>query len=440
MNTLNSKILRIAWPAVVANISVPLLGLVDAALLGHLSDPSHLAGVAIGTAALSFFYWGFSFLRMGTTGEVARTLGAGNLQDALDSLCRSGVVAGVIALFLLVFAHPLAQLGVLLMNPEETSGLLAQRYMEIRFLSAPAVLTTYVIVGWFIGSQNTRWPLVVLLTTNLLNIVLDAHFILDRGMASEGAALATVIAEYVGLAVAILGLGGEKLRLLAQRLGSNIRGANPYLRLLKANAEIMVRTLALLFAFAFFTAAGERLGTTVVAANAVMIQLLLFASFALDGFAYAAEGLAGQALGARRLQDFYEVTRQCGLWVGGSGFLISMIILFGYSSLFPLLSDISSVREVFDAQRVWLILLPLVAAPSYLLDGIFIGAGATRPMMICMLVSVLLVFLPCWFLTQDWGNHGLWLSFTVFNAMRGLTMGLAFWRISYQNRWIPSSL
>ncbi|MEM8492585.1 MAG: MATE family efflux transporter, partial [Pseudomonadota bacterium] len=224
MNTLNSKILRIAWPAVVANISVPLLGLVDAALLGHLSDPSHLAGVAIGTAALSFFYWGFSFLRMGTTGEVARTLGAGNLQDALDSLCRSGVVAGVIALFLLVFAHPLAQLGVLLMNPEETSGLLAQRYMEIRFLSAPAVLTSYVIVGWFIGSQNTRWPLVVLLTTNLLNIVLDAHFILDRGMASEGAALATVIAEYVGLAVAILGLGGEKLRLLAQRLGSNIRG------------------------------------------------------------------------------------------------------------------------------------------------------------------------------------------------------------------------
>ncbi|MEO0435562.1 MAG: MATE family efflux transporter [Pseudomonadota bacterium] len=431
---LNGKIWSIAWPAILANISIPLLGLVDASLLGHLDNALELAGVAVGGAALSFFYWGFSFLRMGTTGEVARARGAGAEQKAIHAMARAALLALAIGALLVASKHLVALVGVSLMSPSDAIAPIARRYADLRLFGAPAVLLTYVVVGWFIGQQNTRWPLAIVAGTNLMNILLDVVFIVGLELASAGAAYATVISEYFGLIIALLGLGRHTCKRLLS-VKANVFQKSAYKRLLRSNLELMIRTLALLFAFAFFTASSENLGVNIVAANTIMIQFLLLAAFALDGFAYAAEALTGQSLGAEKHKSFYSAAIYCGSWIAGTAVLISASIGIALPWLFPYLSDLAAVQEVFAAQGWWLVLLPLVAAPSYFLDGVFIGAGATQEMMLCMLFSVFAVYLPCWWLTQPLENTGLWLAFTAFNASRAASMGLVFARFTLRDQW-----
>lgn len=433
--SLDNRIWSIAWPAIVANISIPLLGLVDAALLGHLDSPAHLGAVAIGSAVLSFLYWGFGFLRMGTTGAVARAMGQADAPAALLALARATLLALAIAALLLLLRAPLLGMGLAIMDPEPQLAALARRYGELRLLSAPAVLSTYTVVGWCIGRQDTRWPMRIVILTNGANILLDWLFITVFGWASAGAAAATVIAEYLGLALALLALWQRRPRRPLRGLLRELAAPRGYLALLRSNLRLFLRTLTLLFAFAFFTAAGERLGAQVLAANAVMIQFLLFAAFALDGFAYAAEGLAGEALGAGDVPRFHRVARRCGRWSAAAALLISATILAGHPWLLPLLTDIAGVLDVMRAHSLWLVALPLLAAPSYLLDGLFIGAGATRAMLIGMLLSAGGVYLPLWYLTQAWGNHGLWLSFALFNAARGATLAWYYLRFTRRGSW-----
>jgi MATE family multidrug resistance protein len=436
--SLDSKIWAIAWPAIVSNVSIPLLGLVDAALLGHLDSPDHLAAVAVGGAILSFLYWGFSFLRMGTTGEVARAMGSADEERALVALGRAALLALAIALLLLVLQGPLLHLGLAAMSPNADVGAIAGTYAGLRLLSAPAVLLTYTAVGWFIGRQNTRWPMLILIGTNLVNIVLDAVLILGFGLASTGAALATVSAEYLGLALAIAGLLRSGLPVLSSAARARMLDLAGLRSVLRSNSELFVRTLTLLFAFAFFTAAGEQLGTHVVAANAVMMQFLLFSAFALDGFAYAAEGLAGEALGRGDPAAFHRVTLRCALWSGAAAVVISGVILLGRPVLFPLLTNLPEVAAVMAAQGLWLVIMPMASAPSYLLDGVFVGAGATRAMMVTMVGSALAVYLPVWYLTRGMGmgNDGLWLAFLMFNAARGGSLAACYYLITRSDRWL----
>lgn len=432
---LNAKIWAIAWPAIVSNISIPLLGLADAAILGHLDSSRHLAAVAIGSAILSFLYWGFSFLRMGTTGEVARAVGRGDVSLAFLALGRASILALSLAAALLLLQTPLLSLGLTAMASEPDLEATAKLYGHLRLLSAPAVLFTYAIVGWFIGQQDTRWPMAILIVTNLLNIALDLLFIVGLGLASAGAALATVVAEYAGLLIALFGVYRKGVPQISPELRRKMLELRGLRDVLRSNFELFVRTLILLFAFAFFTAAGERLGTNTVAANAIMLQFLLFAAFALDGFAYAAEGLAGEALGGGEPRRFHEVALRCGLWSGGTAIVVSLLILVSRSTLFPLLSSLPEVRAVMQAQGMWLVVLPLVSAPSYLLDGLFIGAGATRAMMVTMVLSAVVVYLPAWYLTTDLGNNGLWLSLALFNSARGVSLGWCYWRFTRERRW-----
>lgn len=413
-----------------------MLGLVDAALLGHLESPIHLASVAVGGAVLSFLYWGFSFLRLGTTGQVARANGAGNAQAAYLSVSRACMLSLAIALCLLVFREPLLAIGLTAMNADPSIASTATVYSEIRLLSAPAVLLTYCVLGWFIGHQDTRWPMVMVIITNLLNIILDALFILHFEWASEGAAIATVIAEYTGLAIGVIGLLNRYDLRLGQFLNGGLFRFNAYLSLLRSNLHLFLRTWALLFAFAFFTAAGEKLGTDVVAANAVMIQFLMFASFALDGFAYAAEGLAGEALGASDTQRFLQVAKRCALWTLLAAGLISGVILLGKPWFFPWLTGIPSVLGIMQTHGLWLVLLPLLAAPGYLLDGLFIGAGATRAMMQTMMFSAFAVYLPSWWIFSTLENHGLWLAFTLFTLSRSVTLAWYFLRFTRRGQWL----
>jgi multidrug resistance protein, MATE family len=432
---LDHKIWRIAWPAILSNISIPLLGLVDAGILGHLDDSRYLGAVAIGSALLSFLYWGFSFLRMGTTGRVARALGTGAPDDAMLQLLRALVLALGLAVMVWVL-HPLwLGFGLALMAPAPELWDLADSYASIRLASAPAVLATYAIVGWFIGHQNTRWPMLVLIATNLVNIVLDVVFVVGLGLNSDGAALATVIAEYLGFGLAVYGVmrtAGPGLR--ATSLAPLYRWQE-YLSLLRSNGHLFVRTITLLGAFAFFTAMGEKLGGSTLAANALLMQLLMLTAYGLDGFAYAVEGLAGSRAGAGDREGFYHAVRRCGFWCAVGALFLSIAFLLLQQPLFALLTSLPEVREILHSHRLWLVLLPLVAAPTYLLDGVFIGTTETRDMMMTMLASALLVYLPVWYVSQPWGNHGLWLSFTLFNAARGLTLYVCYRRLSRRDSW-----
>lgn len=436
---LDHKIWRIAWPAILSNISIPLLGLVDAAILGHLGSTLYLGAVAIGGAVLSFLYWGFSFLRMGTTGLVAKATGAGATEEATLVLARSAVLALVIAA-LVVTTHPLwLEIGFRLMSPQPELAPLADSYASIRIYSAPAVLLTYTIVGWFIGHQDTRWPMLIVVTTNIINIGLDFLFIVGLGLNSDGAAYATLVAEYTGCLLALAAvwhrLPSEPIANLLTKLGS----PTAYRRLLRSNQHLFLRTVALLFSFAFFTAMGDKLGPDTLAANALMMQLLILTAYGLDGFAYAAEGLAGNALGARDLAAFHRAVARCAWWSAVTAVTMSAFFLLAQGPLYLLLTDIGAVRDIMSAHTSWLILLPLIAAPCYLLDGIFIGSAETHYMMTTMVFSTLCVYLPLWYLTQAWGNHGLWFAFTAFNAARGITLYYYFSRLNRTGGWLASN-
>jgi len=385
---------------------------------------------------LSFLYWGFSFLRMGTTGLVAKAMGAGDEPGAALVLAQSAVLAVALAAGVVLFHPLLLGLGFVLMSAQTEVTALADSYASIRISSAPAVLVTYAIVGWFIGRQNTRWPMLIVVLTNAINIGLDFIFIVELEMYSDGAALATVIAEYTGLALALYGVWRNWPHTLAPQFYTTLKSWAAYQRLLRSNTDLFIRTICLLFSFAFFTAMGDKLGSDVLASNTLMIQLVFMAAYVMDGFAFAAEALSGNSLGARKLDDFYQVVRYCSFWCGVTALAMSLFFLVFHSALFNLLTNIASVRALLGEYIPWLVLLPLVAAPSYLLDGVFVGSAETRPMMVTMVFSVFVVYLPLWFFTRHLGNHGLWLAFCVFNATRGITLYWCYMKKTRQGGWL----
>ncbi len=433
---LDHKIWGIAWPAILSNISIPLLGLVDSAILGHLDSSDYLGGVAIGAALLSFLYWGFSFLRMGTTGLVARAEGAGNQYGSVLVLARSTALALVLSAFIFLCHQPLLQLGLWLMSPAAELHSIAASYAGIRIYSVPAVLVTYTVVGWFIGRQDTRWPMVIVIITNALNIALDFLFIVGMDMRAEGAAMATVTAEYIGCAVALWAVWRQLPPILIPQLIADMKVASAYKQLIQSNRHLFVRTLCLLFSFAFFTAQGENLGSATLAANTLMLQLMMMAAYGMDGFAFAAEGICGQQLGGRNLAGFRHAVNRCALWTAISAVAISLGLWLLQMPLVNVLTGLDSVQELMLSFFPWLILLPLAAAPSYLLDGVFIGAAETRYMMYTMLLCVFLVYLPLWYVTLSLGNHGLWLAFTAFNLARGVTLYYCFVQLSIAGKWL----
>jgi MATE family multidrug resistance protein len=439
MTKLDHKIWGIAWPAFLSNVSVPLLGLTDAAILGHLGTTSYLAAVAIGSAILSFMYWGFNFLRMGTTGLVARAEGAGDTEGSVLILAQSALLAFGLAL-LVWLSHPFwLTLGFTLMSPQPELQPLAQSYTAIRIISAPAVLLTYAIVGWFIGRQNTRWPMVIIIITNAANITLDFVFIIGLGLNSDGAAIATVIAEYLGLALAITAVVKSIPRHRAENFYRELRSWAAYRLLLRSNKHLFVRTICLVASLAFFTAAGDKLGTDTLAANAIMIHLIFLTAYGMDGIAFAAEGIAGTALGAGKLDEFYAAVLRCSLWCAATALLMSLGLAILHLPLFALLTNIPEVHALMIEHRYWLFALPLIAAPSYLLDGVFIGSAETRPMMTTMLFSALVVYIPVWYLSRGLGNHGLWLAFALFNASRGITLWFHYRRLSTGQGWLRNT-
>ncbi len=429
------EVWALAWPLMLSSITVPLLGLVDTAVIGHLPDGQHLAAVAIGAMIFSILYWAFGFLRMGTTGMTAQAFGEEDGTKNRRLLAQSLVMGSVIGLFILVLQTPIIELALQLMDaaPEVTAE--ARQYAQWRILGAPAVLCNYALLGWFVGNQNTRIPLLLLLVTNLSNMLLDIIAVYGLGMFADGIAAATVIAEYLSLALGLY-LSRRILRrtsgqLERQRLW---RWAD-YYQLIVLNRYLFVRTLAILFALAFFTAQGAQQSTVILSANAVLLNFLLIISNGLDGFAHACEALAGRFTGARDRDGFYRANMAALQWalVAAAGF--TLVFWLGGSLIIQLLTSIEPVQQAALSYLPWIWLLPVCGVWSFLLDGIFIGTTQVKAMQHTMLLSVFGVYLPVWYLSQPLGNHGLWLAFIALFLARGLSGALVYGWLCRHNRW-----
>jgi len=424
---------RIAAPMILSNISVPLLGMVDTGVTGHLESSAYLGAVAIGGMIFTFLYMGMNFLRMGTTGIAAQSFGADDNDGLRAALGQALIVSFVIATMLILLQVPIGALALKLLGGDVETQRFAAEYFSIRIWSAPGTLANYVLIGWFLGLQNVRVPLLIFLTINITNIVLDLWFVLSLGMKVDGIALASVIAEYTGLAVALV-FAAKALRARSGHWPfARLFNARAYAAFFAINAHLFIRTMALMFTFAFITAQGARLGGLVLAANAILINVQHLTAFALDGFAHAAEALVGKAVGEKR-RDALERSVQLALkWslIFAVGFCL--LYMFLGPLLIRVLTDLPDIRSTTLRYLPWLIVSPLVSVWSFLYDGVYVGATRSREMRDIMLFSAFVIFIPAWYLLQGLGNHGLWLAFTLFMASRGI--GMHIW---YRRKLLPS--
>jgi len=419
---------RIAAPMILSNVSVPLLGMVDTGVTGHLDSSIYLGAVAIGAMIFSFLYTGVNFLRMGTTGIAAQSFGADDNDGLRVSLGQALIVALLVAITLIVLQVPLGQLAMYLLGPDAETEVHALEYFSIRIWSAPGTLANYALIGWFIGLQNARVPLLIFLTINITNIILDLLFVIVLGMKVDGVALASVFAEYSGLLVG----GAFAIAALRKRTGrwpvQRLVNLSAYKAFFSVNANLFVRTMALMFTIGFVTAQGARLGGLILAANAVLMNFQNLTSFGLDGIAHAAEALVGKAIGQNRRDALEEAVRLTLKW--------SLIFALGFTAAFlitgqmiiGILTDLPDVREAAIRYLPWLIASPLVSVWCFLYDGVYVGATRAKEMRDIMIISTLFVFLPAWYFLQPLGNDGLWLAFLLFLAGRGIGMHIGYRR------------
>ncbi len=425
---------RLALPMIVSNISVPLLGLVDTAVIGHLDSPVYLGGVAIGATATSFLFMLLLFLRMSTTGLTAQAYGAKDPLRLARALVQPLILALGAGLVIVLLRTPLIDLALHIVGGSEAVLHQARRFLEIRWLSAPASLANLVLLGWLLGVQYARAPVILLVVGNLLNIVLDVWLVMGLKMNVQGAALATAIAEYATLLIGlwmvwrVLALRGISLALLKTSWRGNIR------KLLALNRDIMLRSLLLQLCFGALTVMGARLGPEIIAVNAVLMTLLTFTAYALDGFAYAVEAHSGQAYGARESGQLREVWRGARRQSGLVALTFALIYALAGERIIALLTSLPELRELASHYLIWQVILPVVGVWCYLLDGMFIGATRGAEMRNSMAVAAAGFGLTLF--TLPWlGNHGLWLALSVFLALRGLSLGWIWHRHWRNGSW-----
>ncbi|WP_060482295.1 MATE family efflux transporter [Pseudomonas sp. NBRC 111119] len=429
------KVWALAAPMILSNISVPLVTLVDSTVIGHLPHAHQLGAVAVGGTLFTFMVGLLGFLRMGSTGFAAQAAGRGDGAALRQVLVQGLLLALALAMLIALVALPFSQLALHAMQPSVALLQSTEAFFHTRLLGLPAALASYALVGWFLGTQNARAPLAILLTTNLLNIALNLWFVLGLDWGVLGSARASVIAEW---SAALLGLALTRPALRAhpgQVAWRALTRWQAWRPLLAVNRDIFLRSLALQGVFLLITVQGARLGEATVAANALLLNGLLLTAYALDGLAHAVEALCGHAIGARDR----DTLRRSLVIAGGWSLFVSLgfagLFLLGGHLFINLQTNIESVRMAAYPYLPYLAVLPLIAVWSYLLDGLFIGATRAREMRNAMLLSVL-VALPFGVVMSGFGNHGLWLAFLGFMALRAVTLGWVGWRLQVRGGWV----
>lgn len=418
----HAKIWGLALPIMLANVSIPLVGAVDTGVMGHLPSEVFIGAVAIGAVIFSFLYWGFGFLRMGTTGFVSQALGARDYDEVANAFARAVLVGVSVGALLILLQWPVGRLALWLFEADAETERMAFLYFSIRIWSAPAALVQYAALGFLIGVQRTPAVLGLQLLLNGTNITLDLLFVVGMGWGVEGVATASLIGEYTAAAAGVLLVRGTLRRLQGKVDRPRLLDPAAFKALVNVNFNIFVRTLCLVFAFSFFTAQGAVFGPTTLAANAILMQLIAFIAYGLDGFAHAVETLGGSAFGARDLRAFRAAVRTSTQWAAIMASL-NVVVFYLLGGVF--IGWMTSLDAVYDmALRYlpWVALSPLLSVWSFQLDGIYIGTTFTREMRNGMLASLAGYLAAVWLLTPWWGNHGLWCALMVFFVLRALTL------------------
>ncbi|GAB4383686.1 MATE family efflux transporter [Albidovulum sp.] len=421
------RVLRIALPIVLSNATVPLLGAVDTGVVGQLGEAAPIGAVGLGAVVLASLYWIFGFLRMGTSGLVAQSHGARDPAETGAILMRAVMIGLAAGIVLMVLQRPLFRAAFALAPASAEVEALTRLYLGLRIWGAPATIALYAVTGWLIAVERTRAVLALQLWMNGLNIALDFLFVIGLGWGVEGVAVATLVAEWTGLAFGLwlcrTAFAGGQWHDWARVL-DRARLA----RMMRVNGDIMLRSILLQGAFTTFVFLGAGFGDVTLAANQVLLQFLEITAYGLDGFAFAAESLVGQAVGARSAPSVRRAAIVASQWGGGGSVLLGVAFWLAGPSLIDLMTTEPQVREAARHYLPWVVLAPAVGIASWMFDGIFIGATLSREMRNAMLVSVAIYVLALATLPGLLGNHGLWAALMVLNLARGATMALLYGR------------
>jgi multidrug resistance protein, MATE family len=421
---MNRNILRLAIPNIISNITVPLLGIIDLAMMGRLGSEVYIGAIAVGGMIFNFIYWGFSFLRMGTTGFVAQAYGAGNYRESANLLARAILIAILASVLILALQIPIEKLSFLLIDSSPEVTFYATNYFYIRVWAAPATISLYAITGWFIGMQNTIRPMIIAITVNLTNIVFNLIFVFGFGMKSDGVAFGTVLAQYTGVMLALFFLIRRYKHRIILWEKSALLELEPLRRFYKVNKDIFLRTLALIFTITFFTARSAAANDTILAVNTILFQFFVFFSYFVDGFANAGEALTGRYIGAGKRDKLSRAIGRVFLWSLGISLIFTIVNLFGGKTIFSLLTTNEELINAAAPFLFWIAIIPLISFTAFIWDGIYIGATVANHLRNSV-ISGLVVFLAIYYLTKnDLGNHGLWLAFTCFLLIRGIYLSL----------------
>ncbi|MFO1047888.1 MAG: MATE family efflux transporter [Geminicoccaceae bacterium] len=433
----NRESWRLAWPLILSNLSVPLLGVVDTAVMGHLDSPRYLGGVALGALVMSVLYWMFGFLRMGTTALTAQAFGARDLDETRAALGRAMLVGAGLGLLVILLGPVVVAWAERLFAPTPEVATEFERYLLIRLFGAPAALANMVVLGWFLGLQDARRPLALMIATNGINALLALWLVLGLGLATPGVATATVLAEYSGLA-----LGLWLLRPLWRRQGgwpgwSALLVADRFRRLLAVNRDLFLRSLLLEAAFLAFAAVGSRQGEVVLAANAVLMNFLTVAAYGLDGFAHAAEAMVGRSVGAGDRTGFRAAVRAS--FANAALLALAMTVAFMATGGWAvrLMTGLPEVQAQALAFLPYVWALPLVSVWAFVYDGVYFGATRTAELRNGMVLALAMFGVTALVLVPPWGNHGLWLSMLLFMAARALVLGVIYRRIERIRPFVP---
>ena len=418
---INKQIINLAIPNIISNFSVPLLGAVDTALMGRLESEHYLGAVGIGGIIFSFIYWGFGFLRMATTGLTAQAFGENNTPECGRLLLRATCIGFIASLFLFGFQWQLADVSFHLINASPEVEDLARTYFHIRISAAPATLCLHAFHGVFLGLQNAHYPMLLTVVVNFVNIVLNLIFVQTLGMKVEGVALATVIAQYIGLLLAILLFWGRYRSILTTWNFREILLFSKLKRFLSISGDIFIRTCCLVFSHAFFMSKSAALGDTFLAINTILLQFVNILSYAIDGFAFAAESLIGKYKGAQDMPNLKRTTRRVFFWAFLFGGVIMLIFLVSGEGLLHLFTNQMPLIEGAKPYLIWIIVAPVINVAAYIWDGIFLGATASKALRNSVIVSTGL-FLSSIYLLVPFGNHGLWGALTLLLVSRGVSL------------------
>lgn len=427
---MNRRILNIAIPSIVSNITVPLLGLVDMAISGHMGDAVYIGAVAVGSMIFNVIYWLFGFLRMGTSGMTSQSLGRRDLDGVAMLLTRSMGVALLIGLTIVVFQYPIGRVALMLTGATAYISIEAWVYFRICVWGAPAMLCLYGLTGWYIGMQNTRLPMFISILQNVVNIAASFTFVYVMGMKVEGVALGTLVAQYAGLVVSLaLCTYTYGNRLFGRICWRDVFEHSELSRFFTVNRDIFLRTLFMVAVNFYFLSAGASQGAVVLAVNTLLMQLFTLFSYVMDGFAYAGEALCGRLYGAGNSEGFARMVRRLFMWGLGLSVVYTLVYALGGRPFLMLLTDNASVIDASASYVPWAVFIPLCGMAAFIWDGVFIGITATRGMLVSSAIASVLFFVVYLVLRPMLHNHALWIAFLTYLAMRGVVQTVLY------NKW-----